>query len=455
VVAKRGFFIMQSYDGLKSIDASQARPADIILSGPSAGVVAARLIGERSGYNDLISLDIGGTSTDVALIENGALRYSTERAIENIPIPVPMVDIHTIGAGGGSKIWVDVAGGLHVGPQSAGSVPGPACYGSSLEPTVTDADVFLGYLNPQSLLDGAKPIFIDQARKAIELTVCDRLGLDSITAARGAVRIFINAVQGAIRVVSIAEGRDPRQFTLVAFGGGGPTHSCEIAEELGIRRVVIPPFPGLAAALGLLAADVSHNQVRVIEAPLADLSAEAIRSDFRGIEAKAVQELSLDGIEAEGIVRVAELRFRGQTYSIAVSVDEEMLAAADLPNRLAAEFSRQHESVYGFSHATEKIDLFCLRIRGSGNIAGGWPSLLTQQGPADADSTSAQRRTVHFASGASIEVPVYRRAALGFDATIHGPAIIEQYDTTTVVPPGWAARQEASGNLVLEAEAKP
>lgn len=451
VVSRRGYFIMQSHDGLRSIEASIAKPANIVLSGPAAGVIGARLVGERSGKNNVISLDIGGTSTDVSLIENSATRYSTEKEIDHIPLTVPMVDIHTIGAGGGSKIWLDPAGGLRVGPQSTGSTPGPACYGhGGTEPSVTDADVVLGYLNPEALLDGEKKIFKDLAETALE-DVGGRLGMTAVEAARGAIRVFINAVQGAIRVVSIERGLDPREFSLVAFGGAGPTHSCEVADELGITCVIVPPSPGVTSAFGLLAADVSHDAVQMIEKPISDMPLSELRRRFDVLAQSMQQKLIEDGVSPARTERSAELRFPGQLYSISIPVSEDTFGGEQLMEIISADFAERHQLLYGFTHAPKNAEIYCIRVNTSGNIGGGWSATMSTRNPGriDGHGKPSAHRLVTFVAHSSALVPVYRREDLATELLLPGPAVIEQYDTNTVVPPDWTALPELSGNLVL------
>lgn len=451
VQATRGYFVMQSHDGLRSAEASVARPADIVLSGPAAGVVGARLVGKRSGCVNVISLDIGGTSTDVSLIEQGTTKYSTEKQIDHIPLTVPMMDIHTIGAGGGSKIWLDSARGLRVGPQSTGAVPGPACYGrGGTEASVTDAQVILGYLNPESLLGGEMKVFKPLAERAIR-AVSDKLGLSLVEAARGATRIFVNAVQGAIRVVSIERGHDPREFTLVAFGGAGPTHSCEVADELGIRRVLVPPYPGLTSALGLLAADVSQDAVRMLDGSLLAITPEELKEAFEDLARSCRDRLQTDRVTPGHTERTIEMRFPGQHYTIPVPVSAEAFALSDLREQLAADFARRHETLYGFTHEAQKAQIFCIRAKVIGDIGGGWPSeiRLSASAKPTRQHKSVSRRVITFIGQGLSEAPVYLRDELALDVELAGPAVIEQYDTTTVLPPGWTAVQEASGNLSL------
>lgn len=451
VHAKRGYFVMQSHDGLRSAEASIARPADIVLSGPAAGVVGARLVGRRSGCANVISLDIGGTSTDVSLIEQGATRYSTEKQIDHIPLTVPMMDIHTIGAGGGSKIWLDKAHGLRVGPQSTGAVPGPACYGrGGTEASITDAQVVLGYLNPQTLLGGEMKVFKPLAERAMN-GICEKLELSQVEAARGATRIFVNAVQGAIRVVSIERGHDPREFTLVAFGGAGPTHSCEVADELGIRRVLVPPFPGLTSALGLLAADVSQDAVRMLESDLHSLAPQDLKRAFEELARTCGERLSADGVAAGETERTMELRFPGQNYTIPVSIRPEIFALPDPRPPIAADFAERHRALYGFTHAAEKAQIFCIRAKVIGEIGGGWPSeirLSAKTGPAK-QHKPVGARNIAFITQELTPAPVFLREELAIEVPLPGPAVIEQYDTTTVLPRGWTAVQEISGNLSL------
>ncbi|MGE0853140.1 MAG: hydantoinase/oxoprolinase family protein [Hyphomicrobiaceae bacterium] len=451
VHARRGYFVMQSHDGLRSAEASIARPADIVLSGPAAGVVGARLVGKRSGCANVISLDIGGTSTDVSLIEQGTTKYSTEKHIDHIPLTVPMMDIHTIGAGGGSKIWLDSAHGLRVGPQSTGAVPGPACYGrGGTEASITDAQVVLGYLNPETLLGGEMNVFKPLAEQVMQ-GISEKLGLSLVEAARGATRIFVNAVQGAIRVVSIERGHDPREFTLVAFGGAGPTHSCEVADELGIRRVLVPPFPGLTSALGLLAADASQDAVRMLEGNLLSLPPEGLEHEFEELARTCRERLQADGVAAGKTERVIEMRFPGQNYTIPVPVAPETFALPDSRTLIAADFAERHKTLYGFTHAAETAQIFCIRAKVIGEIGGGWPSeiRLSASAKSPREHKPVGHRPISFIAQGPAESPVYLREELAVEVPLPGPAVIEQYDTTTVLPAGWTAVQEASGNLSL------
>jgi N-methylhydantoinase A len=452
VHAKRGYFVMQSHDGLRSAEASIARPADIVLSGPAAGVVGARLVGKRSCCANVISLDIGGTSTDVSLIEQGATKYSTEKQIDHIPLTVPMMDIHTIGAGGGSKIWLDSARGLRVGPQSTGAVPGPACYGhGGTEASITDAQVVLGYLNPATLLGGEMKVFKPLAEQAMR-GISEALGLSLAEAAQGATRIFVNAIQGAIRVVSIERGYDPREFTLVAFGGAGPTHSCEVADELGIRRVLVPPFPGLTSALGLLAADVSQDAVRMLEGNLLSLPPEDLRQAFEELALTCRGRLETDGVAAGKTERTIEMRFPGQNYTIPVPISPQTFALPDPRALIAADFAGRHKTLYGFTHQAERAQIFCIRARVIGEIGGGWPSEIRMSAkavPPARQHKPVGERTITFIAQGPALAPVFLRQELAVEVPLPGPAVIEQYDTTTVLPAGWTAAQEASGNLSL------
>ena len=451
VTSSRGYFVMQSHDGLRSVLASIARPADIVLSGPAAGVVGAKLVGIRSGFENLISLDIGGTSTDVSLIERGAPRFSTERHIDQIPLTVPMVDIHTIGAGGGSKVWLDAAGGIRVGPQSAGANPGPACYGfGGKDPTVTDADVVLGYLNPRELLSGEKKIEQRLAVKAFE-TVSKQLDGSVVDTARGAVRIFVNAVQGAIRVVSVEQGHDPREFALVAFGGAGPTHSCEVADELAIQSVIVPPFPGLTSALGLLTADVSHDAVQMISGPIMRLGLDRLKSAFETIEKQAWLRLRADGVQEGTVNRSVEMRFPGQTYTIPVPIMSEGFDNPEVLRNLADDFAEQHRKLYGLTQPPERAEVVMIRSRVLGSIGGRQLSQMhfATRRTSNGAKHRNDRRLVRFFGHDAVETPIYLRDNLEIGEPISGPAIIEQYDTNTVLPPGWSGVQEPSGNLVL------
>lgn len=428
--------LMQSNGGVAGAAAIRQAPALTALSGPAAGVVGARAIAAACGISDIITVDIGGTSADICLIKDGRIGLTQHGKVGEWPLPLPMVDMVTIGAGGGSIAAVEDAT-LTVGPRSAGARPGPAAYGhGGREATVTDAHVVLGHL-PSKLLGGRMGLDVDAARAVIAGKVAGPLGLSVEAAARGILAIVDNHMVGAVRVVSVERGHDPRQFTLVPFGGAGPLHGCALAELLGISSVMIAPAPGVLCADGLLAADLKAEFSRTLpRAGTVDVDAAA--SIFDELEAQADAWLSVEGVaeEKRRKARVALLRYHGQGGEIAV-------AWAGTREAVEAAFAAEHQALYGFT-LNAAIELVTLRVEATG---------MTAQPPhatlARSETFEAYDRTpVHFAD-ATQDVPVVDRASLGAGAAFDGPVILTQLDTTTLVPPGWSGIVHDTGAIIL------
>ena len=432
--------LMQSNGGVAGAAKIRLAPALTALSGPAAGVVGARAEAEACGIKDIITVDIGGTSADICLIKDGKIGLTQHGSVGDWPLALPMVDMITIGAGGGSLARIK-NGGLTVGPESAGARPGPACYGQGgTEPTVTDAHVVLGQL-PARLLGGTMLLDTEAAHRAVA-SVADPLGLDMEAAARGILAIVDNHMVGAIRVVSVERGHDPRDFTLVPFGGAGPLHGCTLADLLGIRRVLVTNAPGVLCANGLLAADLKSEFSRALAmaGPMNGPETEAIVAD---LEAQAQLWLDEEDVlpEARVIERVALLRYAGQGGEIAVQW---------APDRATVEanFIETHKALYGFTLGAP-IELVTLRVHATG-LARNAPVVTLDPGdlPAPVEFTKV------LIAGASTSVPVYDRAALGAGARFAGPAILTQLDSTTFVAPGWTGIVHPSGNILLEKAAK-
>jgi len=438
-------YVMHSNAGLRSVSETLRDPASMILSGPAGGVAGAGLNARAAGIGDAISLDIGGTSTDVCLVADGRPLFTNEAVIDGIPIRTTMADIHTIGAGGGSLAWIDAGGGLHVGPQSAGSQPGPACYGNGgTRPTVTDADVVLGYLNPRALLDGAKEIYCEAAWASLQAEIGAPLDLDVVTAARGVLRLYVNAVQGALRVVSIERGVDPRDLALIAFGGAGPVHACEIAEDLGIGTVVIPRHPGLNSALGLLCADLRYESLSTLSCYLQGLDPGGLRETCARLQAEVVERLDRSEAERARLRFFFDLRYRGQSYTLPLELSPPELAGDDLAQRLLVAFEERHRTLYGFCQAAEGVFLESVRCIAESGLG------VTQQ-PYVRETVAAAEvveRKVHFLAGETLSCPVLRRGVLAGAGSRAGPFVLEDYDTTCVVPPGWNAELDGYGQLI-------
>jgi N-methylhydantoinase A len=442
--------IMQSNGGVMAPELAATRAASTLVSGPAGGVIAARLIGAAAGERNLITLDVGGTSTDVCLVVDGEVVTTRERRFDRHPVRVPMIDIHTVGAGGGSIARVDDTGALRVGPQSAGSFPGPACYGrGGRHPTVTDAYVVAGKLAERTLLGGELRIDVARAAQSLEQEVAGPLGVGLEAAANGVARVAEEHVNQAIRVVSVRKGFDPRDFTLVAFGGAGPLQAAAVAESLAISRILIPPHPGVTSALGLLAADVTHDFVRTRLAGLGDLEPSTVAAWFEPLEQAGLAALTQEGVaeEARLVVRSVELRYRGQAYELDVPLASDGdLVEADL-DAAAARFHDLHERLRGISLRDQPVELVAVRVRAIGHTPKP-PLGAGQPAAASAHAEPAGERDV-LHDGRRRRTPVFMRTALGAGALVGGPAVIESLDSTIYVPDGWTSRGDENGNLVL------
>ncbi|HWJ72278.1 MAG TPA: hydantoinase/oxoprolinase family protein [Kaistia sp.] len=431
--------LMQSNGGVAGAATIRRAPALTALSGPAAGVVGARAVAEAAGIRDLITVDIGGTSADICLIKDGKIGLTQTGHVGEWPLPLPMVDMVTIGAGGGSIAAVKDAT-LSVGPRSAGARPGPAAYGhGGTLATVTDAHVVLGHL-PARLLGGRMALDREAARAVIERNVAVPLGIDVEAAARGILAIIDNTMVGALRVVSVERGHDPRQFTLVPFGGAGPLHGCALAELLSIRRVMIPTAPGVLCAEGLLAADLKSEFSRTLPkaGPIDVAAAEAV---FAELVARAEAWFAEEAVpEADRQTRrVALLHYRGQGGELAVPWTGTVAETE-------RNFVDAHRALYGFNLAAP-IELVTLRIEATG-VGKGLPGSDLAVGPLPEPTEMVP---VHLAGGLK-DIPLFDRAMLGAGAIVVGPAIIAQLDTTTLILPGWTGAMHASGALLLTRE---
>ena len=456
--------IMQSGGGVLTAAAAARKPACLVESGPAAGVIACARLVTAAGYANAISFDMGGTTAKAAIIENGAPARTSEYEVGaginlssklvkggGYAIKLPFIDVSEIGAGGGSLVTIDGAGALRVGPRSAGAVPGPVCYGlGGTTATFTDAVVTLGYLNPDHLVGGRVRIDAAAARRAIETQVAAPLGLSVDAAAHGVFAIAVANMTRAVKAVSTYRGRDPRDFALVAFGGNGPVAAVEIARALSMRRVLIPPAPGVFSALGLLFSDVEHEFPRTVMRRVDDLDASTLAAVYAALadEARAVFRAEGHDLAAVELRRVAELRYSGQAYELTVPVAD---GPPDLAAMLAA-FHDEHARTYGHSSVGDPVDLINAKVIGrerrsarrhlDGNAA-------LAAGIAAAAARPPRRAYFGPAQGVC-ETPVHDRASLG--AGIVGPAIIEEFDATCVLPPGACARLDDHGNIEIDVE---
>ena len=442
--------IMKSNGGVIGADVVRTQAIHTALSGPAAGVIGARRIGEAAGFDDLISVDVGGTSADVCLVRGGEAEVTTEGRVGAWPLHVPMIDIHTIGAGGGSIARVTEDGTLTVGPESAGAQPGPVCYGAGgEEPTVTDAHLVLGRI-PSHLLGGEIPLDVERARRAIEEHVARPLGLPLAAAAQGILDILNNNMVGALRLVSVERGYDPRDFVLVPFGGAGPLHGADLATLLGMRTVVVPRHPGVLSTFGLLGTEVRNDYARTSLQKPPDYDIGAVAAVYADLEGQARDWLVAEGVapSARRLTRMADLRYRHQGFELTVPWPERDL---DL-DALLARFHARHRQLYTYALADAPVEIVTLRLAAAGRVRRfTLPSLPRRRMAA----ARPPRRRVHFPGAGWTMCPSVDRERLGVGAVVTGPAIVEQPDTTTVVPPGHRARVDRVGNLVIQTGRSP
>lgn len=443
--AKLGIF--QSSGGLMQVERAAEFPVRTALSGPAAGAVGAAAAGTRSGIGNLITLDMGGTSTDVCLIRGGRTARVNVREIAGFRIRLPMVDIHTVGAGGGSIARIAPDGLMKVGPESAGAVPGPACYGQGgTEPTVSDANVVLGRL-PTSLAGGGLTLDRGRAQDAVA-RIAEALGISTIRAALGIVGIVNSNMTRAIRAVSTEKGHDPRDFTLMPFGGAGGLHAVEVAASLGIRRIVVPPAPGILCAEGLIEAELQEDFVITCRAPL-DAAGAGLREALAEISRRAdawLADDAADGANPRKIVTL-DMRYIGQNYELPVTVGE----TADTPvlpdvDDLKERFFEEHLRSYGHVDREAPVEIMNVRLKAVADLTRADEVQAAAAGPAGPVS----HHDVWFSEDAPVATAVYRRSSLAAGSVLHGPAIITQLDATTVVPPNTRVTVDAAMSMILE-----
>lgn len=438
--------IMLSRGGLGSVDRAIRRPAMMIASGPAAAVIGAQQIGEEVGIGDFVSIDIGGTSADVSMVTAGQARRTTESCIKGYPMPLPTIDVVSIGAGGGSIVWFDVGGGLHVGPQSAGSKPGPACYpNGGQDATVTDASMVLGYLNPDNFAHGRIRLNADASRRVVA-SVAKRLGVELPEAASGIHRVVNASMADQIRLMTLMRGHDPSGLWLMAGGGGGAVHASALARELRMRGVIVPAAPGLIAAVGLLMANIEHDFAQTVHIRTADLKLEEINRQFAAFERDGLAELAKDGVAPDDVeVRASvDIRYVGQSYEIEIPVAYPMTEAAVA--EMVEALHQEHGRLYGHSKPQDPTEILNLRI----TLAAATPKPGLRTEACSHSSIAKFTRPVYFAeTGDYVPTPVYDRASLPSGTSIQGPAILEQQDTTTVVLPGDVCTVHSSGHLLI------
>ena len=443
-------YVNQSNGGIISVAAASAQPVRTLLSGPSAGVMGAAWVSAAAGVPSIITFDMGGTSTDVARVEDGRPVIGAQRTIAGYPVRIPSLEIETVGAGGGSIAWVDSGGALRVGPQSAGAHPGPACYGrGGTAPTVTDANVVLGRLSATGLLDGRMTVRRELAQEAIA-GLAAQLGTSPVDAARGIVSVVQTNMLGAIRIVSVRKGYDPRGYTLVAFGGAGPLHAATLARDLGIARVLVPPAPGILCALGLLVAPRRLDLVQTRVALLEAMTPVELEQRFEDLERQAASWLDTESVPAarRRLARAFDMRYVGQNFELTVEAPAD--GAALDAKALRDAFLHEHERVYGYAAADEPVQVVALRLTAFGDRE--LPPMPTLDVAASQDPSEARlgERAVCFEDARDfLPTPVYRRERLRAGHRLAGPAIVEQMDSTTVVLEGQEAVVDARGNLII------
>lgn len=451
--------IMASNGGVATAGMVAEKPTLTLLSGLAAGVLGGGWVGAQLGRDRLITFDIGGTSADIGIVVDGAFAETDARStsIAGFPLLMPMLDIHTIGAGGGSIAYVDRGGAFRVGPQSAGAVPGPAAYGrGGTEPTVTDANLVLGRLDAGDFLGGGMALHPEAARRVVG-NVADRLGLGLLEAAEGILTIINANMANAISSRTIQKGIDPRGFALVAMGGAGPLHGAEVAALLGIPEVIVPPFPGITSAIGLLTTDLKYDSIRTQFQISTDIDLERVNRDCAEMEEALAAQLRADHVsEAEtAFARAADLRYVGQGYELKIALPDGAITSENLADVWEA-FHAAHAAEYGHAFRESPMELVNLRVTGAGHM----PKIPPGEAPATGSLEAARARAAPcvFRVGGALDTydtPFYHRTTLPVETPFDGPAIILQTDSTTVVPPGCRARVHSSGSILIEIGAQP
>jgi N-methylhydantoinase A len=454
-------FLMQSNGGVMPFAAAVTghKTVHSLLSGPAAGAQASAYLprgGADSAAHGLVTLDMGGTSCDIAFIEGSAPLEVTEGMVARRQLDVPALDLTTISAGGGSIVWIDRAGFLAVGPYSAGADPGPVCYGHGGEnPTVTDADIACGLLNPDYFLGGTQKLDVDAARAVLETKIAKPMGMTLAQAAAGIRRIVDMRMADEVRLFAARRGVDLSEFALLPFGGAGAVHAAWVAEELGMRRIIVPERPGAFSALGLLCTDVLHDYIRSELGQLEGLDPEHAEQIFSDIEAKAVSELAEEGLDPSAALfeRELDIRYAGQGYELRVPLNGIWRNRLDRKALVAARerFDELHERIHGHAAREKGAEVVSYRLRVRVSVPKFVPRAQPERPPGPPPwSAVKSRRQVFFAAEQPIEAAIYDRDGLAVGAAFAGPAIVEQFDATSVVPPGWRATVDRYSNLILE-----
>jgi N-methylhydantoinase A len=443
--------IMQASGGCMTTEMAKHRAVNIVNSGPAGGALAAAYVGRLTGDDQVISVDMGGTSFDVGVIDRGEPRVAPESQFEGFPVKIPILDVEAIGAGGGSLAWVDQGGALNVGPESAGSDPGPACYGLGGErPTVTDANLVLGRLNADYFLGGEMKLYPELAEKAITKYVAEPLGVSLEEGASGVIRVVNANMERAISVNSTEKGFDVREFALLPFGGAGPLHAVELAEDLAMRKVIVPPYAGTLSAVGLLVANTRYDYASTVAKSEEELTAEELLVALQDLEARGRAQLRAQNVQDDKIEIVwsADLRYEGQSYEINTPVvRKDSFTEADV-EEIVNRFHDLHYRIYAYGSVDEKVEFINLRVAAIGKV----PEVsLVHTGAGDGDAEVARKgtRPVHFPASGFIDAAVYDRALLSPGHVVSGPALIEEIASTTVITPGLKGSVDEYGSIII------
>jgi N-methylhydantoinase A len=453
VLPKAKILLMQSNGGSLTVEAAKAYPARIVTSGPAGGALAVQRMSKATKYPNLLGVDMGGTSTDISLIQSGEVQMTTEAEVAHRPIKLPMIDINTIGAGAGSIAWLDEANGLHVGPHSAGSDPGPVAYSKGgTEPTVTDANIVLGRLLPQYFASGRIALDIEASRRAIKERIGDPLSMTVEEAAQGIIRIANANMERAVRVSSAEKGFDPRMITLVAFGGAGPMHAAALGKSAGMPTVLVPLQPGVFSAVGLVMADIRHDfvQTRILRGD--GITPEALKEVYNNLELLGRDALNADAVPVEKhkIVRTADLRYVGQAYEINVTLPEGKLDQA-LIKVMFEKFHAQHNQLYAHCHPTKQVEFVSGRLTAIGSLSAPPMRKYERTGKEEAVLTNNGTHRIYFEElNDYVDAPIYFREKLSPGVTFDGPAVVVQLDTTTIIHPGQSVRVDDHANLLID-----
>jgi N-methylhydantoinase A len=442
-------YITQSNGGVLSALTAKTKPVNTLLSGPASGVVGAAYLARYAGHADAVTLDIGGTSADFSIIRDGMPVYSTEASVGDFPVVMPSVDVFAVGAGGGSIAWFDQLGVLKLGPRSAGAEPGPVCYGrGGTELTTTDAYLICNFVNPDYFVGGQMRLHRGATLRAMA-EMAQRLGSTAENAAESILRLATSTMASAILPMMTKRGLDPRDFTLIAFGGAGPTHACLLAEEIGISTILIPPAPGTMCSLGAAIADFKVNYIRSFRAPMETVDSAALRTIFQDLEGQGRRWLADENPQIGGVdvFRSADMRYRGQAFDVEVAIPADIDLATLDADRLAQLFHSTYGVLYGNADPIAPIDLIALRVGIVGRRNPPPPPLLPKRQPQDEAALTGYRDIRH--NGASHRAKVYRRELFRAGDVVEGPAVIEQFDTTTIVLTGFSARVDARGNVLI------